>query len=106
MSFEVTVTLSFTSGAVAPAARAPKSSVGWPSAIEMTDWTCNRTDALAKTDDDPPPPEHGEAAALEFAGAGAVVEKSSVFESVSVHPPAPRAIAEVASGAGAAALPS
>src|SRR6185503_7931001 len=93
-------------GAVAPAARPPKSSVGWPSAIAMTDWICSRTDALANADDDPPPPEHGAAAAEELIGDAATLEKSSVFESVSVQPPAARAIAEVASGAGAAPAPS
>ena len=57
-------------------------------------------------DDDPPPPEQGEAGADELTGAAATVEKSAVFESVSVQPPAARAIADVASGAGAASAPS
>jgi hypothetical protein len=72
----------------------------------MTDWICKRTDALANADDDPPPPEHGDAGADEFAGAAAMVEKSDVFESVSVQPPADRAMADVASGAGAVSAPS
>ena len=100
------MTLSLTGGAVAPATSPPKSSVGWPSAIAMTGWICRRTDALANVDDDPPPPEHGEAGADELTGAAAMVEKSAVFESVSVQPPAARAIADVASGAGAASAPS
>src|SRR4051794_34351631 len=72
----------------------------------MTDWICRRTDALANDDEPPPPPEHGDAGADELIGAAAIVEKSFVFESVSVQPPAARAIADVASGAGAASAPS
>src|SRR5256885_2835922 len=93
VSFDVTVTFSLTGGATAPATSPPKSSVGCPSAIPITDWICRRTDALANDDEPPPPPEHGDAGADEFSGAAATVEKSPVFESVSVQPPAARAIA-------------
>jgi hypothetical protein len=43
---------------------------------------------------------------LEFRGLGAPVEKSDLLSPVSVVPPAPRKIAAVEDGAGAAPLPS